>query len=139
MKPLRRKKMLLVTDDLLTGQERILEISDEVDVLSGQGSVDSVAKRKQYFNDCGCGGPVGGRCHACGSVSCPACHGRCHKCKQPLCLQCSCFVNNRGQEQLRFCRRCADEVIRKQRLAKVGSLLSKVGKLPLSPFVKFEK
>ena len=86
MKPLRRKKTCEVTHDPITGQERILELSQEDDFLSDHGSVDSAGLHQRYFRDCGCDGPIGGRCFECGAISCKSCHGRCHNCQKPICL-----------------------------------------------------
>ena len=87
MRPLRRKKMISVTDDPLTGKERILRMDYEADVYSDQGSVDTLGKQKLYFNDCGCDGPPAGRCYECGNLSCASCHGRCQSC-QPAPRRC---------------------------------------------------
>lgn len=86
MKPLRRKKTCEVTHDPITGQERILELTQEEDFLSDHGSVDSASLHQRYFRDCGCDGPIGGRCFECGAISCKSCHRRCHNCQKPICL-----------------------------------------------------
>lgn len=132
MRPLRRKNRYEVTDNPMTGQDRILELTQEEDVLSDQGSVDSASLHRRYIRDCGCDGPVGGRCFECQAISCRLCHGRCQGCQKPLCLQCSSFLDFGEHGRIRLCNRCYDETTRKQRLAKVGRFL-------LSPFVQFEK
>ena len=48
MRPLRRKRQYEVTHDPVSGQERILESSDEDHLLGDEGSVDSLAKRNRY-------------------------------------------------------------------------------------------
>lgn len=92
MKPLRRKKTCEVTHDPITGQERILELTQEEDFLSDHGSVDSAGLHQRYFRDCGCDGPIGGRCFECGAISCKSCHRRCHNCQKPICIAHSNFL-----------------------------------------------
>ena len=134
MRPLRRKHQSEVVDDVVTGSERTLEASDEIDILSDEGSIDTVGKRKRYFRDCGCDGAPGGRCaeSGCSAISCTKCHGHCAKCSQPTCLQHSYFENTKSSEQRRLCRRCRDGIARRQRLCSVARAL-------LSPLVRFEE
>lgn len=132
MRPLRVKRNCEVTHDPVTGQERILESTYEVDVLSDQGSVDSLGKRERHFGDCGCNKPAGGRCVSCGSISCVDCHGHCHVCNAPTCLRCSVLVDMPGGQRLRFCRPCHAQIVRRQRLRAVGRFF-------LAPFVRFEE
>lgn len=130
-RPLRRKRLLDVTEDPDTGQERILESSVEIDSLSDFGSIDTVGKRKQYFTDCGCHKPVGGRCVQCNGLSCVDCHGRCYVCSSPICLKCSIFVDSSAGGRIRFCRRCHDRLARR-------SLLRKIGRFFLAPLIDFD-
>lgn len=132
MKPLRVKKNCEVTYDPVTGQERVLESAEEIDVLSDQGSIDSLGRRERYSADCGCYKPVGGRCVECGQLSCIDCHGRCYICSSPICLRHSIFVDFPDGRRLRFCSRCHAQGARRRRLHKVGRFL-------LSPFVDFEE
>lgn len=132
MRPLRRKHMYEVTDNPITGQDRILELTQEEDSLSDQGSIDSAGLHRRYIRDCGCDGPVGGRCFECGAISCRSCHGRCHKCQKPICLEHSNLLDFGEHGSARLCKRCYDEITRKQRLVRISRLL-------LSPFIQFEK
>ena len=120
MKPYRRKKKCEVTYDPITGQDRILELTQEEHFQSDQGSVDSESLSRKYIRDCGCDGPVGGRCYECGAISCTSCHGRCHSCQKPICLEHSNFLQAKGKESIRLCRCCYGSITRKQRLARVG-------------------
>ncbi len=118
MKPLRRKKTYLVTQDKITGQDRILGLTQEEDILSDEGSVDSMSIQRSYFLDCGCNTPPAGKCYQCGSLSCQAHHGICSRCQKPICLECSTLVDA-GNQALRYCRSCCDIVSRKQRFDKI--------------------
>jgi hypothetical protein len=129
--PIRRKRQMEVTDDPFSGQERILEECHENDYLVN-GSVDTVGKRKRYFRDCGCDGPVGGRCFECGAISCQKHHGHCAQCGKPICMQHSMFVAIEGQPPMRLCRRCHDETVRSRRLRNVVRTL-------FSPFFRFKE
>lgn len=120
MKSLRRKEKHEVTHNPITGEDRTLELTQEDNFLSDQGSVDSVDLHHRYFRDCGCDGPVGGICRDCGAINCIKCHGRCQSCQKPICLEHSNYLHVEGQEKIRLCRRCHDSIVRKQRLAKVG-------------------
>jgi hypothetical protein len=131
MKPLRRKKTCEVTDNPITGQDRILELMQEEDILSDQGSVDSAGVHRRYIRDCGCDGPVGGRCFECGGISCNSCHGRCQNCQKPICLEHSNFSKIEGKGEIRLCNRCFDSITRKQKLTKVARFF-------LSVFVQTE-
>lgn len=120
MRPLRRKKKYEVTQDPTTGKDRILNLTEEEDTLSDQGSVDSAGLHRKYFLDCGCDSGTGGRCYECGAISCTSCHGRCHSCQKPICLEHSNFLQAKGKESIRLCRCCYGSITRKQRLARVG-------------------
>ena len=120
MKPLRRKKTCHVTTDPVTGQDRILGWTQEEDVLSDQGSVDSAGVHRKYFLDCGCDAETGGQCVECGAISCRDCHGRCQNCQKPICMQHSCFFEVEDRGQVRLCRTCHDKSTRKQTRAKIG-------------------
>ena len=132
MKPLRRKEMLEVTENPITGQDRVLELTQEEDILSTHGSVDSAGLHRKYIRDCGCDGPVGGRCYECAAISCQACHGRCQSCQKPICLEHSNFLEINGQGRIRLCSRCSETLIRKQKIAKVGRFF-------FSMFIQFEE
>ena len=132
MRPLRQKRLIEVTDGPVAGQERILEASDEVHVLSDEGSVDTLNKRERHPCDCGCFSPVGGRCYECGAITCVRCHGHCSSCGKPICLEHSVAVDVPGDQRVRFCGSCYTGLARKQRLARITRFL-------LSPFVRFEK
>lgn len=123
MKPLRRKKSLHVTEDMNTGQERVLGMAQEDDVLSDLGSIDSLRLQKEYPLDCGCFSPVKGRCFECGALSCELHHGICQSCQKPICMEHSHFYELEGQGQIRLCRHCHDKVTRKQTRKKIGSFL----------------
>ena len=131
MKPIRKKEFYEVTNDAATGRERILGASYEEHILSDEGSIDTLGKKKVYFTDCGCNRPPGGRCHVCGKISCVSCHGRCQLCSVPLCQACSIFVTTQGGGQLRFCRQCYDTTRRRRRLVAFARVV-------LSPFLRFE-
>lgn len=122
MKPLRRKKNYEVTQDPKTGLDRILNLIEEEDILSDQGSVDSTRVHYKSFLDCECDSEIGGRCFECGAVSCKTCHGRCNSCQKPICLEHSSFLQVGGEDRIRLCRRCYDSIIRKQKLARVGRI-----------------
>jgi hypothetical protein len=130
MRPIRRKEQYKVVVDPLTGQERPSEGYYENDILSDEGSVDTFGKHKDFFKDCGCLGPAGGRCHDCHALSCVSCHGRCGVCAKPICLQCSVFADVAGGGKVRLCRRCHLRIVRRERQRKVVRFL-------LSPFVRF--
>ncbi len=132
MKPLRRKKTCEVTHDPITGQERILELTQEEDFLSDHGSVDSAGLHQRYFRDCGCDGPIGGRCFECGAISCKSCHGRCHNCQKPICLAHSKFLGTNSQERVRLCGCCFEKITRKQNWTKIHKFI-------LSIFVEGDK
>ena len=127
--PIRRKRQVEVTTDPVSGQQRILDESHENDYLVN-GSIDSIGKRTRYFRDCGCDGPVGGRCQECGALSCQKCHGHCFRCSSPICLEHSISMSE-GSKTLRLCRQCHEEMLRSNRLRKVARTL-------LQPFVRFE-
>ena len=133
MKPLRDKQQYRVTDGSVPGQERVWEAYHEADVLSDQGSIDTIGKQKLYPNDCGCFGPLGGRCVDCGAISCRACHGRCAQCAKPICLECTEFMDiSEAGARIRLCLQCHGKLARKRMLVKVGRLL-------LLPFVKIDR
>jgi len=122
MKPLRRKKAYEVTIDPLTGQKRILKSTQEDNILSDQGSVDTDQLSEVFFLDCGCNTNqgVGGRCFECQAISCPLHHGQCQSCQKPLCMQHSIFLDTESQAKIRFCRYCYDKITRRQKWTKAG-------------------
>ena len=120
MKPLRRKKTCQVTTDPITGRDRILGWTQEDDVLSDEGSVDSAGVQRKYFLDCGCDAEIGGRCFDCSAISCRDCHGRCQSCQKPICMQHSHFLETEDRGQVRLCGSCFDKITRKQTRAKIG-------------------
>ena len=122
MKPLRRKQTTQVTADPVTGRDRVLGWTQEQDVLSDQGSVDSAALQRTFFLDCGCSKPAHGRCFECGAISCELHHGICHGCQKPICMQHSRFLETE-QGQVRLCVSCHDKISRKQTRAKIGGFL----------------
>lgn len=122
MKPLRRKQTTQVTTDAVTGQDRILGWTEEEDILSDRGSVDSTVMQRAFFLDCGCRGDSAGRCFECGAISCSEHHGHCHLCRKPICMQHSRFLET-DQGQVRLCRTCSDGTSRKQKRAKIGRFL----------------
>lgn len=130
-RPIRRKRQVEVTDDPFSGQERILEECHENDYLVN-GSIDTHSKRKRYFRDCGCDGPVGGRCFECGAISCQNHHGHCNQCGKPICMQHSVSIAIESQQPMRLCQHCHDEMVRRHRLRKIVRTL-------LLPFVRFEE
>lgn len=132
MRPLRVKKLYEVTHDPVSGQEQILDAMEEIDLLSDHGAVKSLGRHERPFGGCGCNQPIGGRCVECGALSCVQCHGRCYICAAPICLRHSVFVDSPDGRRLRFCGRCHAQVVRRQRLHKVGRFL-------LAPFVRFEE
>ena len=118
MRPLRRKKTYQVTQDQITGQDRILGFTQEEHILSDEKSVDSTSIQRNFFLDCGCNAQAAGRCYQCSSLSCQIHFGICQKCQKPLCLECSVFVDADDQ-RVRYCRSCCEIVSRKQKLDKV--------------------
>jgi len=130
MRPLRRKEHHDVTDGRMPGQETTLESTYETDILSDEGSIDTVGKHLRHACDCGCYGVAGGRCADCRALSCVDCHGHCAFCARPLCLECSVFVSGGDPQTLRFCRSCHVQIAWHRRLARAVRFL-------LSPFVKF--
>ena len=130
MRPLRRKRSGQVTRDPITGQERVLEMTEEQHIFTDQRSIDSEDLHYIYFLDCGCGdGPAAGRCYQCGAISCQNCHGRCQSCQKPICLACSCFQDVDAEHRLRLCGRCHEALNRKR-------LWSRIGKTIFSLFVE---
>lgn len=129
--PLRSKQEHLVTDDPKTGQDRTLEVCDEVNVLSDQGSVDTGVRRKVFSLDCGCMASPAGRCALCGKLSCANCHGRCDRCAAPICLEHSAFFEQPGGCRIRMCRLCNESAVRRHRAVTFAKVL-------LSPFVRFD-
>ena len=132
MKPLRRKTIFEVTHDPYTGQERILKMTKEEDVLSDEGSVDSTSKRQKFFLDCGCDSEIGGRCYEYGAINCKTCFGRCQNCQKPLCMQHSNLLEIKDHGAIRLCNKCHNAIVRKQNLKNIC-------KFVISPFVQFEK
>lgn len=128
MRPIRNKEYREVTDNPLTGEERLLEECHEEDVLSDGGSIDTRGTRRRHPCDCGCYRPPGGRCADCGRISCVSCHGHCEVCAKPICLEDSFFPNGRGA--VRLCRRCHVALVRRRRMVTAAHVL-------LSPFVRF--
>ena len=122
MKPLRRKNTTRFTTDSITGKERVLGWTQEDDVLSDRGSVDSTAVQQTFFLDCGCEGGSAGRCFDCGAISCRECHGRCQRCRKPICMEHSHFFET-DQAQVRLCGSCFDKISRRQTRAKIGGFL----------------
>lgn len=129
-RPLRRKRHFEIAVDPETGKEYLFESSVEEDHLSDEDSIDSSLEHKQYPKNCGCYKSAGGRCAECGRISCVDCHGRCQKCGSPLCLFHSIFIDS-SNGRIRLCRRCHGQLVRQNRLRKVGRLL-------LSPIIEFE-
>lgn len=131
MKPIRRKKTIEITDNPVTGQDRILGMKEEANILSDEKSIDTSELHRIVFLDCGCTAPAAGRCYKCGAISCQIHHGICQKCLMPICLQCSTFLNNPNQAPQRYCSRCYGIITGKQKLKKLGRFL-------LSPFVEMD-
>ena len=131
MKPLRNKQKLVITDGRIPGQERVLESQLEVDVLSDEGSVDTLTTHKNYACECGCFQPPAGRCELCKSLSCASCHGHCQRCNAPICRECSVFVGLPDGKAARYCQGCYSKIKRQTRISVVVRFL-------LSPFVRFE-
>ena len=123
MKPLKRKKMIEITDNPITGQDRILAITEEANILSDEGSIDTSGLHRRFFLDCGCTAAASGRCYKCGAISCQAHHGICHKCQMPICLQCSTFQDTANNTRERYCDSCYSIMARKQNLKKIGRFL----------------
>jgi len=123
MRPLRRKRQYEVTQDPVSGQERVLESNDEDHLLGDEGSVDSLSKHNRYPSDCGCFKPVGGRCVQCGQLSCVDCFGHCNSCGKPLCLECSISIDLPNKQRIRLCERCYSKSKRRERLAKATRFL----------------
>jgi hypothetical protein len=109
-----------ITDNPVTGQDRILGMSEEANVLSDEKSIDTSELRRKVFLDCGCGTEAFGRCYKCGAISCQVHHGICQKCLMPICLQCSTFLDTEKQTRQRYCSRCCGTITRKQKMKKVG-------------------
>jgi hypothetical protein len=129
--PLRNKHYQEFATDEFTGQDRILDETFDADMLSALGSVDKELGKRICFRDCGCNGPVGGRCgeDGCGAISCVACHGRCHRCQKPLCLRHSVLVDEPGGSRTRYCRRCQRAIALKR-----GALACM--RILMAPFIK---
>lgn len=131
MRPLRRKQTCQVTQNPVTGQDRILAWMQEEHILSDQGSTDSANLQRQFFLDCGCSKPAQGRCYECGAISCEVHHGICQKCQKPICMEHSHFLEMENHGEIRLCRRCHDKFSRKNTRAKIGkfflSLIVQVG------------
>ncbi len=126
MKPLRRKQIYQVTNDPITGKERILEMNQEEDFFSSQGSIESTGYTHKYFRDCGCDAPAGGRCYQCAAISCPQCHGRCQSCQKPLCLSCSHSLEIDANNSLRLCGRCHDILSRKRSWSRIVRVIRSI-------------
>ena len=132
MKPLRRKNTFEVIKDP-TGHQQLSPITEEEDVLSDEGSIDSTSYHHKIFRACGCEGSagIGGRCYECGAMSCPSCHGSCNSCHKPICLQHSKY-HGIQEQKIRLCGRCYDQARRKQKSQKIKRFL-------LSLVIKYEK
>ncbi len=122
MNPLRRKKKYEVTYDPITGQDRILNLTEEELIHADDGSVDSMEVQRKYFLDCGCNASAAGKCYQCDSLSCQVHYGICCKCQKPICLECSIFVETDDQK-IRYCKTCHETISRKQRFARIGRFL----------------
>ena len=136
MKPIRRKKKYEVVQNPITEQERVLNMIEEENILSDQGSVDSVAISRKYFLDCGCNGSAGGYCNECGAYSCTSCHGLCHRCNKSICLEHSQFFQIEGEDRVRFCGNCYGIVTRKRITKCIGKGLVSLGRLLSSTFIE---
>lgn len=120
MKPLRRKKTIDITDNPVTGQERILGMTEEDNILSDEKSIDVSQLRRIVFLDCGCTTAAFGRCYKCGAISCQVHHGTCQRCLMPICLQCSNILTTENKTRERYCSRCCDIITGKRKLKKIG-------------------
>jgi hypothetical protein len=132
--PVRRTTRVVVIADPDSGITDAQPVQDELYSLSPEGSLDRVVIDHARVLHCGCSAtkPVGGRCADCGMFSCVDCFGRCARCLRPLCLEHSQLIVVAGQQNpLRFCRRCGDQLRRRQ-------LGSKLLRGLLSPFVVFD-
>ena len=114
MEPLRRKKTIEITKNPKNGRKRILGAMTEENVLSDQGSIDSVNVSEKYFLDCGCDAKAVGRCYECHGLCCESCFGHCDACKKPICPEHSKFVQTNNQTVTRLCRACYDEINQKR-------------------------
>ena len=113
MRPLRSKKTYHTVRDN-TGQNRVWQLLQEDDILSDEGSVDSVSVQESYFLECGCNAPPAGRCYQCGAQSCEAHCGICLRCRKPICPECSIFT-----ESGRWCGDCLKIITRENRNNKI--------------------
>lgn len=131
MARIRGKHSARIFRDPRTGRDRVLNESFEDDVLNGPGGLDTHAGEVMYPLDCGCLAAAAGRCHLCGALSCPKCHGRCVQCQAPMCLEHSVFAPTGTGGTQRYCKSCHDQHRRTRRLMTCV-------KAVLSPFVQWE-
>lgn len=124
MNPLRRKQTCHVTEDSATGRDRVLGFTQEDDILSDLGSIDSVTIQRLFFLDCGCNKPAFGRCYECGAISCEEHHGICRYCQKPLCTEHSFYLKTEEtKEDVRLCGKCFGKASRKQTRSKIGRVI----------------
>ena len=97
-----------------------MKLTQEEDVLSDEGAIESTEYQRKFVLDCGCDAEGVGRCYECGAISCATCHGRCHLCQKPVCMEHSSFIENATPERMRLCNRCFSAINRKQKIKKVG-------------------
>ena len=133
--PIRRIVTFFVRPDRKTGEDIGLPLEGHETTLSKEGSPDTMHFRYAQFYDCGHSMtlPLAGRCFACGSLSCTACHGSCTHCQKPLCQECSrYFEEEQSARLLRLCCPC-DEKSRRRRLVRRLALGV------VRPFVDFDR
>jgi len=138
---LRKIKRMVISHNPQNSTVDNLGSTDEIHNLSDvDGSLESVYIEEKRHQDCGCFAPAGGRCFACGVISCIRCHKHCggtdnpdpSGCGRPLCREHSCYLTFADGRTIPFCKQCYGKIIRSQRWQAVARLL-------LEPFIENEE
>ena len=117
----------VVSRDAQSNRVDNLGSKDEYHKISDQdGALESLFLEEKHNCDCGCFGPLGGRCaeSGCGRISCIRCHRHCggsdgqapDGCGKPICREHSHYLQlPEGKVIVPFCRRCYGRLVRKGR------------------------
>ena len=130
--PIRREVSVRITlDD--EGHQRVEPVDGEAFMLSEEGSIDKIRFTQPRFYHCGCAvesSRIGGQCanRSCRQISCIKHHGRCAACSKPQCLECSRYLADAEQGEVRLCPRCHETLSRQLVRRKITRAL-------LSPFI----
>lgn len=128
--PIRGIRDEQIAQNRWNGAEQKFRQEDVTHVVGDAGEIISTTTGRQTACLCGCLRPPGGFC-LCGGLVCVDCLRRC-RCGKPLGPCCAVLVEQPSGHTLCLCKPCSESTARKRRLRQVGRLL-------LSPFIKFEK